>query len=237
MKENLKTIASALLLAVVIRIVLFEAFEIEGPSMEPSLLNGDRVVVAKFMYGLFLPFMDEAVLTWSHPDPADVVILKSPMDNIDIVKRVIGVAGDRIEVQKDRVFRNGKPIPRRALGPCRDNPCDRYGGSTELLDCTLWEERIGKERYSVNFAADSVENMTETSAVVVPEGHLFVLGDHRDHSNDSRFFGVVPVQRVKGKALSIYWSSHSAAEAAASGQAPGPWWSRIRFCRIGDPVR
>ncbi len=228
---------SALLLAIAIRIVLFEAFEIEGPSMEPSLLNGDRVVVAKFMYGLFLPYMDHAIITWNGPNPTDIVILKSPMDNIDIVKRVIGVAGDRIEVRKDVVYRNNKPVWRRTLGPCRDNPCDRYGGSTELLACTLWEERINQERYSVNFAEDSAENMTDTEPVVVPEGYLFVLGDHRDHSNDSRFFGLVPVERVKGRALAIYWSSQSAAEAMARTQAHVPWWSRIRFCRIADAVR
>ncbi len=236
MKENIKTIVSALLLAIAIRIVLFEAFEIEGPSMEPSLLNGDRVVVAKFMFGLFLPFTDHAVLTWNSPKPTDVVILKSPMDNIDIVKRVIGVAGDRIEVRKDVVYRNGKPIPRRALGPCRPDPCRQYGGSSELLACSLWEERISGHRYSVNFAEDSVENMTDSAPVVVPEGQLFVLGDHRDHSNDSRFFGVVPANRVKGRALSIYWSSQSEAEAVSRGQE-GPWWSRIRFCRMAHAVR
>src|SRR5688572_9284899 len=83
-KANIKTIVGAVGLAMFIRIMLFEAFEIEGPSMEPTLLNGDRVVVAKFMYGLFLPFMPEASFTWGAPTPGDVVIVKSPADDIDI---------------------------------------------------------------------------------------------------------------------------------------------------------
>ncbi|MEY2929572.1 MAG: hypothetical protein RL033_321, partial [Pseudomonadota bacterium] len=98
-QSNLKTIGSAILLAMFIRIVLFEAFEIEGPSMEPTLLNGDRVVVVKFLYGIFLPFMDDALMTWGQPNPGDVVIVKSPRDNVDIVKRVVGLPGDVIELK------------------------------------------------------------------------------------------------------------------------------------------
>src|SRR5690606_12608590 len=91
---NLRTIAGAVLLAFVLRTCLFEAFEIEGPSMEPTLLNGDRVVVSKFAYGLFLPLRDHAEITWGQPKVGDVVILKSPADGVDIIKRVIGVGGD-----------------------------------------------------------------------------------------------------------------------------------------------
>src|SRR5438045_5526536 len=99
--QNLKTVGGAVLLALVIRTALFEAFEIEGPSMEPTLLNGDRVVVAKFMFGLFLPLRDHADITWGAPKLGDVVIIKSPADGVDIVKRVIGIGGDFIEVHDD----------------------------------------------------------------------------------------------------------------------------------------
>lgn len=202
-KANAKTIGGAVLLALFIRIMAFEAFEIDGPSMEPTLLDGDRVVVAKYMYGLFLPFTNQAVVTWGMPSPGDVVIVRSPYDNIDIVKRVIGVPGDVIELRDDVVFRNDEPLQDRIVGPCRSED----GGHTydhcewvqESLEDHVW--RTSRSRLSV---PDTLEPMT------VPEGHIFVLGDHRDRSNDSRNprVGMIPVSRVKGRALAIYWSSN-----------------------------
>lgn len=198
---NLKTIAGAVLLALVIRTGLFEAFEIEGPSMEPTLLNGDRVVVAKFLYGLFLPFRDEAEVTWGSPELGDVVIIKSPADGVDIVKRVIGVGGDFIEVKKDVVYRNGEPLPHEPIAKCEQGT-----GSRQRL-CKVYESQVGDRTFHISSARRSMDPLP----VHVPEGHIYVLGDHRDHSNDSRnpAVGAIPVSRVKGKALSIYWSTGS----------------------------
>ena len=203
-KSNMKTIGGAVLLAFFIRIVLFEAFEIDGPSMEPTLLNGDRVVVAKFPYGLFLPFTSDAVVSWGMPSPGDVVIVKSPYDDIDIVKRVIGVPGDRIEIRDDIVWRNGEPIHRRVLGPCGEGE-----SSEDPTDCEWVEEGTDGELWRTSHSMLSVpESM---SPVVVPPGHIFVLGDHRDRSNDSRNprVGMIPISRVKGRALAIYWSNET----------------------------
>lgn len=201
-KANMKTIGGAVLLAIFIRVVLFEAFEIEGPSMEPTLLNGDRVVVAKFMYGLFLPFMTDAVVTWGSPSPGSVVIVKSPADDIDIVKRVIGVGGDTIEIRDDVVYRNGEPIPHEEVGECRDHDDRR---TPDLNGCVWVRETIGDTTYLTSHAVGSPP--TTHPPVVVPEGHVYIMGDHRDRSNDSRFFGTVPIERVKGRALAIYWSN------------------------------
>ena len=203
-KANVKTIGGAVLLAIFIRIVLFEAFEIEGPSMEPTLLNGDRVVVAKFMYGLFLPFTTEAVVTWGTPDAGEVVIVKSPADDIDIVKRVIGVPGDTIEIRDDVIYRNGEPIPHEEVGECEDDD-DRSG--EDLNGCIWVRERLGETSYLTSHSVGSPPSTHPP--VPVPEGHVFIMGDHRDRSNDSRFFGVVPVERVKGEALVIYWSNEA----------------------------
>jgi signal peptidase I len=203
-KSNAKTIGGAVLMAFFIRIVLFEAFEIDGPSMEPTLLNGDRVVVAKFPYGLFLPFTSDAVVSWGMPNPGDVVIVKSPYDDIDIVKRVVGVPGDRIEVRDDIVWRNGEPIHREVLGPCREDE-----SSEDPSDCEWVEEGVGGRIWRTSH---SMLSMPESmSPVVVPPGHIFVLGDHRDRSNDSRNprVGVIPISRVKGRALAIYWSNET----------------------------
>lgn len=234
MTENLKTIGGALALAIAIRILFFEAFEIEGPSMEPSLLNGDRVVVAKFMYGLFLPFTNEALFTWGQPSVGDVVIVRSPMDNIDIVKRVVGVPGDIIEVKKQIVYRNGKPIPRQSYGACKHDPCKRYGGSTEQGPCVVWQETLEGHSYATSFSPDDIDMLPSTGKISVPEDSIFIMGDHRDHSNDSRFFGVVPINRVKGKSLSLYWSS-DASTVDAEGKSLS-WFDQIRWCRITRSV-
>jgi signal peptidase I len=203
-KANVRTIGGAVLLAFFIRIVLFEAFEIDGPSMEPTLLNGDRVVVAKFLYGLSLPFMNEAVASWGMPSPGDVVIVQSPADEVAIVKRVIGVPGDRIEIREDVVYRNGEALPLRESEDCIEGET-----SEELLDCEVVPEHISERDWRTSRSPDRHLRMFEhMEAQVVPEGHVFVLGDHRDHSNDSRNprVGMIPIGRVKGRALSLYWS-------------------------------
>ncbi|MBZ0116974.1 MAG: signal peptidase I [Sandaracinaceae bacterium] len=201
-KSNAKTIGGAILLALFIRIVLFEAFEIDGPSMEPTLLHGDRVVVAKYLYGLFLPFTNEALLTWGLPEAGDVVIVRSPADNIDIVKRVIGVPGDRIEIREDIVYRNGQPIRVREVGPCRSDE-----GIEDPTSCMWAEEHIGLRSWNISYAGFNPPESYD--AVTVPPGHVFVMGDHRDRSNDSRNprVGMIPASRVKGRALAMYWSN------------------------------
>ena len=203
-KSNFKTIVGAVALAFFIRIVLFEAFEIDGPSMEPTLLNGDRVVVAKFPFGLFLPFTDDAVVSWGMPDPGDVVIVRSPADNIDIVKRVIGVPGDRIEVREDVVWRNGEPIHRQTLGPCREDE------ASASIECEWVEEGIDDMEWRTSYS-EGLIGTESMPPMIVPDGHIFVLGDHRDRSNDSRNprVGMIPISRVKGRALAIYWSNET----------------------------
>jgi signal peptidase I len=199
--SNFKTIAGAVALAIFIRVVLFEAFMIDGPSMEPTLQDGDRVVVAKYAFGLFLPGMHEAIWNWSSPNAGDVVIVNSPMDGVDIVKRVIGVPGDRVEIREDEVFVNGESILRRVLGSCPEDET-----TDEVSECQVWEEGIGERTWRSSHDPHDTESM---SVREVPEGHVLVLGDHRNRSNDSRnpLVGMIPFTHIKGRALSIYWSS------------------------------
>lgn len=204
-------LVSSVLAPLGVRILGLEAFESDGPSMEPTLLNGDRFVVDKSAYGLSIPFVDEAVVRWAEPKVGDVVVLRSPLDGIDIVKRVVGVGGDRIEIRDDVVYRNGTTLLRRVLGAC----------STEPYLCQLTEEGVGERTWVTSTASYEVpEVMPE---VLVPPGHVFVLGDHRDRSNDSRNprVGMIPASRVKGRALAIYWSNDG----------------DIRWDRIFDGVR
>lgn len=207
-QSNIMTIGSAILLAMFIRIVLFEAFEIEGPSMEPTLLNGDRVVVSKFSYGLFLPFMNEAVTSWSLPSVGDVVIVRSPRDNVDIVKRVVGLPGDTIELRDGVVFRNGQAVPHVSQGSCQDR------ADAGPFGCEWVEERLGDHTYRISRNLDSVR--TTRAPITIEPDHIYVLGDHRDRSNDSRALGTIPISRVKGHVLSIYWSSEGGAAGCAS---------------------
>ena len=214
-KANIKTIGGAVLLAILIRIVIFEAFEIEGPSMEPTLLNGDRVVVAKFRYGLYLPFQESASFTWGTPERGDVVIVNSPED-IAIVKRVIGLPGDTVEIRDDVVHVNGEPVAVTDLGECDDE----YQQETAST-CHWYRESFGDLSWRISRnRATRPANYPRTE---VPEDHIYILGDHRDRSNDSRYFGPVHRSRVKGQALVIYWSSL------------GTWWRQGDSNADDDP--
>jgi signal peptidase I len=198
--------ALSLVQAVELRVVSFEAFETDGPSMEPTLLNGDRFLVDKGAYGLTLPLDEEAIDHWADPAPGDVVVLRSPADGVDIIKRVIGVAGDRIEIRDDVVYRNGEALSRGSPQPCTEADVSEPEERDE--DCELVEERIGDRRWRTMHSRTSPsESMPER---VVPEGTVFVLGDHRDRSNDSRNprIGFVDVRRVRGPAMFVYWSDH-----------------------------
>ena len=221
-KSNLLTIGGALLLALFIRVTLFEAFAIDGPSMEPTLLDGDRVVVAKYPFGLFLPFMHEAMFNWGGPTPGDVIILHSPADDEDIVKRVIGVGGDEIVIRGGKISRNGQMLETDEAGLCSKDEQKNFDST-----CMVYEETVGGVTHRMSHSKHDFP--LDRMPVKVPEGHVYVLGDHRDSSNDSRnpLIGAVSDSRIKGKALFIYMSWKNAREAL---------WERIRWNRVGTSV-
>jgi len=119
LRENLGTFVVALALALSIRTGVAQAYEVEGPSMEPTVFQGERVVALRCAYGLSLPFVPDAVVMWSTPEVGDVVIVESPAaDHADLVKRVVGVAGDVIAIEDGVVMRNGEPFDRTMTGRC-----------------------------------------------------------------------------------------------------------------------
>lgn len=199
--STLSTVFVAVAIALVIRMAACEPFQIEGPSMEPTLLDGDRVIVSKFAYGLTLYFVEEAVLSWSLPKLGDIVILTSTAaDKAVIVKRVIGLPGDTIEFRGDRAYRNGEPLRIKELGPCFEQE-QRSPDPT----CRRYEEKVGDHRFVISQSVH-FDGYYENKRTVVPEGHVYVVGDHRDESRDSRAVGTIPRERIKGRVEAIYLS-------------------------------
>ena len=177
-REYAEAAAIAVLLALFIRTFVVQAFKIPSGSMEPTLLVGDHILVNKFMYGIKMPLIRKTLIPISEPHRNDVIVFIYPLDKSkDFIKRVIGLPGDKIEIIDKRIYINGNLHQ------------DRHG---------YYSDRANSN------AQSSVKN--RFGPVKVPEHHLFVMGDNRNHSYDSRFWGFVPIQSVKGKAFIIYWS-------------------------------
>ncbi len=178
LREYAEAILVAILLALFIRTFVVQAFKIPSGSMKPTLLVGDHILVSKFLYGIKLPFVNSTLIPITDPKRGDIVVFKFPVDpKKDFIKRVIGIPGDVVEIRNKKVYLNNKPM------------ADPYGTH---LDPHIIPRRA---RPRDNFGP-----------VTVPPKSLFVMGDNRDHSYDSRFWKFVDVSKVKGKAFVIYWS-------------------------------
>jgi signal peptidase I len=178
LRENIEAILLAIVLALFIRTFIVQAFKIPSGSMKQTLLIGDHILVNKFVYGVKLPFTSITIIPFKEPKRGDIVVFKFPEDpKKDFIKRVIGVAGDVVEGRNKKVFVNHKPLNHD------------FGIYTDA--------RIIPEH---------VQPRDNFGPVEVPENSIFVMGDNRDHSYDSRFWGSVDLRSLKGKAFIIYWS-------------------------------
>jgi len=176
-KEYLEPIVIAVLIALFIRTFVVQAFKIPSSSMEPTLLVGDYILVNKFIYGIRIPYTDTKFFPMKQPDRGDVIVFIYPKDTSkDFIKRVIGKEGEKIEIVQNKIFVNGKQI---------EDPWGHF-------------EKYDWSKY--------LQAMEKFGPVVVPKDCLFVLGDNRDNSQDSRFWGFVNLNAVKGKAFIIYFS-------------------------------
>src|SRR5512139_277328 len=177
-REYAEAVGMALLLALFIRTFIVQAFKIPSGSMIPTLAIGDHILVNKLSYGIRIPFLEKYLVEFGTPARGDVIVFIYPEDRSkDFIKRVIGVAGDTVEVRNKKVFINGKAV---------EDAHAHFEGYDPQLGGTVNGDNYGPK--------------------VVPEGHVFVMGDNRDRSYDSRFWGYVPVSEVRGKAFLIYWS-------------------------------
>ncbi len=206
-REYFESLVIAVVLALFIRTFVVQAFKIPTGSMEPNLLIGDHLLVNKLVFGPYLGGMDRALLPMKPIGRGDIIVHKFPEEpERDFIKRVIGLPGDHVEVRHKRVYINGKLL---------DEP---YAFYLEPPPPVRNELEAGDREPSTG------GDLRETyGPVTVPPGHYFMMGDNRDNSQDSRYWGFLPREYVKGKALVIYWSY----DAAAGNVVTGTRWGRL----------
>ncbi len=254
---QVRFVLSLVLIVLVIRTFLVSPFSIPSESMLPRLWNGDYLLAAKWPYGYsrhsmpFDVFSFEGRLFPSAPEAGDVVIFKHPVDQTDYIKRVIGLPGDEIAILGGQIMLNGELVDRELVEdfgiavspntPCGlgklaqiDNAVSVVGGQT----CTYRQYRetlpSGRQYDVLDLGLAPGDSMAQ---ITVPQGHMFVMGDNRDNSRDSRFparagdaVGLVPLENLVGRAQVIVWSTDGSAQWAE----PWTWFSAARWDRIGN---
>jgi signal peptidase I len=231
-REYSESIGVAVAVALLLRAFVVEAFQIPSGSMIPTLEVGDHIFVSKFAFGISVPFTDTKILQYAEPQRGDVIVFKYPLDHsIDYIKRVVGLPGDVVEMRQEELFINGKPVSReRAPRVCPDTETSPAPGLSDERDCELWMETLGEKRHET--IQEPGRGGRDFARIVVPAGHLFVMGDNRDNSSDSRVWGTVDLDLVKGKALIVWWS-----RGESEGWSPVAWIKTIRWHRFFHPVR
>ncbi|MDP8221975.1 MAG: signal peptidase I [Candidatus Lernaella stagnicola] len=198
-REYAEIIIVALLLAMVIRTFIVQAFKIPSASMVPTLLVGDHILVTKSLYGIPIPFTDTKIRL-SDPERGDIIVFKWPKDpRTDYIKRIIGLPGDKIEISGTDLYVNGQLVPKTMTGELDYSDPRGY-----RQDSNVYRETSDENEYTVLY--DKRAHRFDSFSTTVPEDHYFCMGDNRDHSKDSRFWGFVPYGYIKGKALIIYFS-------------------------------
>ncbi len=196
--EYAKSFFPVILAVLILRSFLVEPFRIPSSSMVPTLLEGDFILVNKFSYGLRLPVVNYKVLDLGAPERGDVVVFRYPEDpSVDYIKRVIGLPGDRIEIRGKRLFVNGDEVVRESV--------ERFVGEGRNRKDTgklLEVEKLPGRDHEV--LIDPQRGGVRSISTQVPEGAYYVLGDNRDSSKDSRYWGVVPEDHLVGKAFFIW---------------------------------
>jgi signal peptidase I len=251
----LRFVLAVAILAWALRTFIVQPFYIPSGSMVPTLYIGDYMAVAKWPYGYSrysFPFGYPAFggrLLSSLPNRGDVVVFRHPDENADLIKRVIGLPGDTVEVRSGRLILNGRLVPRRPLPPVQvevsaNSPCRVVPPAAPVVattgdgDLCLYRAYLETFPGGPSFTVlDQVDHgpADDFPAAKVPAGHLFLMGDNRDDSLDSRFpgyeggIGMVPMENLIGRPLVTFWST----DGSASWVKPWTWFSALRWNRIG----
>jgi signal peptidase I len=201
-----------ILIVFLLRSFLVEPFRIPSGSMLPSLHVGDFILVNKFRYGIRLPIVNLKIAGLGEPARGDVLVFRFPLDHsVNFIKRVVGLPGDRVEYRNKQLFINGRPVPQAEDGGFEYRESDQR----QIQAARLREQLDGAEH---EILLDGVRRSTYMD-FNVPPGQYFVMGDNRDHSNDSRYWGFVPEANIVGKAFLIWFSW--------DGTRGGVAWKRI----------
>ena len=196
LRENVEAILIAIVLALFIRTFVVQAFKIPSGSMEPTLQIGDHILVNKFIYGVKIPYLRKTIIPVSEPDRGDIIVFRYPEDpDKDFIKRVIAVPGDTVEIRNKIIYVDGAAV-KNDVGVHTDS----------------------------RVLSGAINHRDNLKPLTVPAGSYFVMGDNRDNSYDSRFWGFVEERSIKGKAFIIYWSWDSDAFG-------------VRWGRIGDLLK
>jgi signal peptidase I len=212
-REYAEALITAVLVAMFIRAFFIEAFKIPSGSMLPTLSIGDHIFVNKFIYGLRIPFTTYQFIEFSEPNRGDVIVFVYPMDKSkDFIKRVVGVPGDHIKIEGEGVSINGNKLEARRLD-VSEFPGDIRrlvvkNGTTQSIpfvrgwsDFGFFEENLDGVEHLAQYEKHLERERFE---IVVPPGQYFVMGDNRDNSSDSREWGFVPQDYIKGKAMFVW---------------------------------
>ena len=210
--EYSRSLFPVILAVLVLRSFLVEPFRIPSGSMMPTLLAGDFILVNKFAYGVRLPVVDAKIIPVGLPKRGDVLVFRYPKNpSIDYIKRVIGLPGDKVAYYNKQLFINGESATQSGLGIY-----NAVGAGVSMAGAEMRNEDLTGVQH--NILIDTQRGTVE-GEFQVPEGRYFVMGDNRDNSNDSRYWGFVPEENLVGKAFMI-WMNWDAT-------AGGVTWSRI----------
>ncbi|MFC0677586.1 signal peptidase I [Lysobacter korlensis] len=211
-----KAFFPVLLVVLVLRSFVAEPFRIPSNSMMPTLLTGDFILVNKFTYGLRLPVTNRKFVTLGEPERGDVVVFRPPHHpDQDWIKRVVGLPGDQVAYRDNQVYLNGEPVPYTPIGAY-----EGHGNGTEMTGADELQEELPGRPHRVLERNDLPFMDQGEGEWVVPAGHYFVMGDNRDNSEDSRYWGFLPEKNLRGKAFLIWMNIDGG----------------IEFSRIGSPI-
>jgi signal peptidase I len=232
-REYAESIGVALAVALLLRAFVVEAFQIPSGSMIPTLEIGDHIFVSKFSYGIGVPFSNKQIVEFGDPKRGDVIVFRYPPDpSIDFIKRVVALPGETVELRRNQILINGRPMPReRVAGPCHyaegRNP-------EEARECEGWIEQLDGASHQTYQDPNQIPQ--DWGPMVVPARNVFVMGDNRDNSRDSRVWGFVPFANIKGRALIVWWS-RDPAYGGLSPSGVAEWFKSIRGSRFFHVVK
>ena len=204
-RDLVRALFLCLLAVVVVRSFLFEPFKIPSSSMVPTLKIGDHIFVSKFNYGLSVPFTKFEFLKWGEPKRGEVIVFLFPRDeSLHYIKRVLGVPGDRVEFRGKEIYINDQKVLKERISDLTE--IEKITGSRDFSG-ELYRETLGSTIHYVKYAPNSSYDFSRTNqAEVVPADKFFVAGDNRDDSYDSRSWGYVPRENIKGRAQMVWLS-------------------------------